>query len=76
MIRVGMKVVDVAGARVGDVTDVRRTAFRIRRLDMEQMWLSEGAFLGPADGQVRLVCGSDRIERYRVEPPLLPTVNW
>jgi hypothetical protein len=76
MIRAGMKVVDVAGARVGDVTGVGRTAFRIRRLDMEQMWLSEGAFLGLADGQVRLVCGSNRIEQYRVEPPLLPSVNW
>jgi hypothetical protein len=75
MIRPGMKVVDVAGTRVGNVTDVGSTAFSIRRLDMERLWLSERSVLGIANGQVRLVCGSNRVERYCVEPPLLPGVN-
>jgi hypothetical protein len=71
-----MKVIDIAGIEVGDVNDVGRDRFRVRLLGGEQLWLSDLAFLGLASNQVRLVCGWDRIERYRIEPPLLPSVNW
>jgi hypothetical protein len=71
-----MKVVDIAGIEVGDVTDVGRDHFRVRLLDGRQLWISEHAFLGLASNQVRLVCGADRIERYRVQAPLLPGLNW
>jgi hypothetical protein len=72
-----MRVVDIAGIEVGDVTDVARDRFLVRLLSGEHMWLSDLAFLGLADDDdVRLVCGWERIDRYRTEPPLLPSVNW
>jgi hypothetical protein len=71
-----MKVVDIAGIEVGDVTDVGRDRFRLRLSGGSQLWLSDYVLLGLATNQVLLVCGTDRIERYRVDPPLLPGLNW
>jgi hypothetical protein len=65
--RLGMKVVDIADRRIGELTAIDGERFRVSLFGGDALWLSAGAFLTVRQDEVQVVCDAAGLTRYQVD---------